>query len=136
MKNSPPRFSGGRNIAIKIPKHKFEDTVRFYKEILCLPHKGIEGTSHKFQFGQVTLWLDRVDNYSQTDIWLEISTDDTEKAMQYLERKGVEKRDEIEQLEGVDAHWISDPAGVIHLLMKEKKNNDPTAGGGKNKNSR
>lgn len=122
MKSGTPKFSGGNNVAIKIPKHKYAETVHFYKEIVKLPYKGKEGKSHSFQFGQLTLWLDEVDSYSQTDVWLEMFTDDTEKAITYLEGAGISRRDEIEPLEGIDGHWVSDPAGVIHLLMKEPIN--------------
>ena len=31
-----PKFSGGINIAIKIPKSKYEQTVHFYRDILKL----------------------------------------------------------------------------------------------------
>ncbi len=114
-----PSFKGGSNIAIKIPKFKFDQTVRFYKNVLKLPYLGKYGESHVFQFSSVRLWLDRVENYSQTDVWLEVHTDDVEQAKNYLQDHNVPIRDEIEPLDGVDGHWISDPAGVICLVSKE-----------------
>ena len=122
MKDNKPRFSGGSNIAIKIPKYKYADAVRFYKDIIKLPYKGKHNNSHCFEFGQVTLWLDEVENYSQTDIWLELNTDDTDKAIEYLEQEAIPRRDELEPLEDIEGHWISDPAGVIHLLIKKGEN--------------
>lgn len=32
----PPQFSGGRNIAMKVPPHVWEETVTFYRDILGL----------------------------------------------------------------------------------------------------
>ena len=73
MKDDKPTFSGGSNIAIKIPKYKYADAVRFYKDIVKLPYKGKQGNSHRFEFGQITLWLDEVENISQSDVWLELT---------------------------------------------------------------
>jgi len=71
-----------------------------------------------FQFGPNRLWVDRVPNLSHPDIWLEVETNDTEAAASYLKINGVARRDEVEPLrEDFDGFWISDPAGVIHLVI-------------------
>jgi hypothetical protein len=75
-----------------------------------------------FQFGPNRLWVDRVPNLSHPDIWLELETNDTEAAASYLKINGVPRRDEVEQLrEDFDGFWISDPAGVIHLVVGDEE---------------
>jgi hypothetical protein len=37
LMNRLPRFSAGRNIAIRIPSHEFSRTVEFYRDIIGLP---------------------------------------------------------------------------------------------------
>ena len=57
-------------------------------------------------------------NLSHPDVWLEIETNDTEAAAAYLRVHSVPRRDEVEQLrEDFNGFWISDPAGVIHLVV-------------------
>ncbi|HEX6292800.1 MAG TPA: hypothetical protein VFZ66_26685 [Herpetosiphonaceae bacterium] len=118
MSQEAPKFTGGANIALKIPKFRFEETLRFYRDTLRLPYLGEHRGAHMFQFGPMCLWLDLVENYSQADVWLELYTDDPEGAAAYLADTGVPIRDEIEPLNGLTAHWISDPAGIIHLISK------------------
>jgi catechol 2,3-dioxygenase-like lactoylglutathione lyase family enzyme len=113
-----PNFSGGANIAIKCPYHTYEQTIAFYRDILGLPLIEEETEGCIFQFGPVRLWIDRVPNISHPDIWLELETNDTESAAAYLKSQGVTRRDEMEQLrEDFDGFWVSDPAGVIHLVV-------------------
>jgi len=116
-----PAFSGGANIAIKCPSHTYDQTISFYRDTLGLPLIEAEAEGCIFQFGPVRLWIDRVPNLSHPDIWLELETNDTESAAAYLKNHGVVRRDEIEQLrEDFDGFWISDPAGVIHLVVGEE----------------
>ncbi len=117
-------FSGGINIAIKIPKSKYDQTVSFYKDILKLEveEKPIEhptiSRTHEVKFGNNKVWLDCVDNYAHSEIWMELRTPDVEKATSYLKQKGIETCDEIEEIpEG--NHWIMDPAGTVFILDKE-----------------
>ena len=73
-----------------------------------------------FDFCDKRLWLDGVDHLSQAEIWLEIQTDDVEAAAAYLDSQGVVRRDEIEPLpEGFQGIWLSNPAGIIHLISQE-----------------
>ena len=116
MTHELPKFTGGANIALKIPKFRFEETFKFYRDTLRLPYLGESRGAHRFQFGPICLWLDLVENYSQTDVWLELYTDDPERAADYLADSGVPIRDELEPLDGLTGHWLSDPAGVIHLI--------------------
>jgi len=112
-----PEFRAGHNIALKIPRYRFEATVHFYRYVLRLPYVGAEGTSHVFRFGSLQLWLDCVENYAQSDMWLELCTNSpAAEACQYLAAQGVSVRPELKPLHDLDAQWISDPAGTVLLV--------------------
>ncbi len=117
-------FEGGINIAVKIPKSKYNETVSFYKDILKLEvtEKPIDNPTvsrtHEVKFGNNTLWLDCVDNYTHSETWLELTTPSVAEATRYLESKKVHPCDELEKLpEGM--HWIMDPAGTVFVLSKK-----------------
>ncbi|HSN71706.1 MAG TPA: VOC family protein [Steroidobacteraceae bacterium] len=123
MTGAKPGFRGGVNVAMKIPKSQFEATLRFYRDVLGFEVRQQMGqgtpVSYSLEFGPVTLWLDRVDNYAHADVWLEIATDDLDAATEHLGAHGTRIRDELEPLYGVNGHWISNPAGVVHLLVEQ-----------------
>jgi hypothetical protein len=106
----------GKNIAIKVPLHKWEETVAYYRDRVGLKVAKELKNSIGFSFGSMTLWIDRVEQQSQVDIWLELFTDDPDKAIETL---GSPVRDELEPLDDVKGHWTSDPAGVILLVRNE-----------------
>lgn len=117
------KFDGGVNIAIKIPKNKYEETVAFYRDILKLEvnEKPIDNPTvsrtHEVKFGNNIVWLDCVDNYTHSEVWLELNTPDVTRATKYLQSKGVNTCDELEKIpEGM--HWIMDPAGSVFILAK------------------
>ena len=87
-----PQFSGGANIAIKCPSHTYDLTVSFYRDTLALPLIEEEAEGCIFQFGPNRLWIDKVPNLSQPDIWLELETNDTEAAAAFLKIHGVTRR--------------------------------------------
>lgn len=117
-------FSGGINIAIKIPKSKYEQTVAFYKDILKLEvtEKPIDNPTvsrtHEVKFGGNIVWLDCVDNYTHSETWLELRTNSIPAATDYLKSKGIDTCDELEEIPE-DMHWIQDPAGTVMILAKE-----------------
>ena len=106
----------GRNIAIKVPLHKWDETVAFYRDRAKLPVVNELPNSVAFSFGSMTLWIDKVEKQSQVDVWLELLTDEPDKALQTLESP---MRDELEPLDDVNGHWTSDPAGVVLLVRKD-----------------
>jgi hypothetical protein len=117
MSETLPPFSGGVNIAMKLPPHLFDDTLSFYRDTLRLPLVQQDEHSCAFQFGPNRLWLDRVPAMSQAELWLELLTPDTERAADYLAQAGVVRCDEIEPLPpGFDGFWISSPAQIIHIV--------------------
>lgn len=118
------KFEGGLNIAIKIPKSKYEETVTFYRDILRLrvTEKPIENPTvsrtHEVKFGGNIVWLDCVDNYTHSETWLELRTPDVSAATEYLKNNGIETCDELEKIpEG--NHWIMDPAGTVFIIGKD-----------------
>lgn len=112
-----PLFRGGRNIAMKVPAHEYDAVVGFYRDVLGLAL--IEGMEPDvcFAFGSNQLWIDRMEGLSQTEIWLEIRTDDREKAAAHFATHAIARRDEIEPLpEGTNGFWIANPGNIIHLV--------------------
>lgn len=118
-------FEGGLNIAIKIPKSKYEETVAFYRDILKLQvtEKPITNPTvsrtHEVKFGHNTVWLDCVDNYTHAETWLELKTPDVAAATNYLASKGINTCDELEEIPE-DMHWIMDPAGSVFIISKKE----------------
>jgi catechol 2,3-dioxygenase-like lactoylglutathione lyase family enzyme len=115
-----PTFQPGRNIAMKVPAHEYAGTIAFYRETLGLkeltPSDADGEQTPRFDFGGKVLWLDCVPGISQAEIWLEVVTDDLERAAAHLEGHDCARRDEIEPLpEGFRAFWISSPTNIIHL---------------------
>jgi len=117
---SNPTFTGGLNIAIKVPLHQYDATVAFYRDTLNLPLVEEEPEGCIFQFGPARLWVDKAPQLAKSDIWLELETNDTAAAARYLRNHGVPRRDEVEALpEDFDGFFITDPTGVIHLVVGE-----------------
>ena len=118
-----PNFEAGINIAIKIPKSKYEKTILFYRDILKLEveeqpiNNPTISRTHKVTFGSNIIWLDCVDNYTQSETWLQLTVSNIEIATNYLELQGVETCDEIEELPK-NMHWIQDPAGTVFNLQE------------------
>lgn len=115
MGDSTPAIRPGQNIAIKVPLHKWDETVAFYRDRLGLAVTRELENSTGFEFNGFTLWIDKVPHQSQTDVWLELFTDDPNRALGGL---GSPRRDELEPLTGVTGLWTSDPAGVVLLLRQ------------------
>lgn len=117
------KFEAGINIAIKIPKSKYERTVAFYRDILKLEIEErpiINPTvsrTHKVKFGCNIIWLDCVDNYTGSETWLQLTVPNVEEATDYLQSNGVGTCDEIEELPK-NMHWIQDPAGTVFNLQE------------------
>jgi len=119
-------FEAGVNIAIKIPKSKYDRTVAFYRDILKLEieEKNLNNPTvsrtHKVKFGTNVIWLDCVDNYTHSETWLQLTVPDVEQATRYLMIHGVDTCDEIEALP-INMHWIQDPAGTAFNLQQKEQ---------------
>jgi hypothetical protein len=106
----------GQNIAIKVPLHRYDETVAFYRDRVGLPVALVKEKSTSFEFNGFTLWIDGIAHQSQVDVWLELFADDPDAAIIQL---GGPRRDELEPLDGVTGHWTSDPAGTVLLVRKQ-----------------
>jgi len=106
----------GKNIAIKVPLYRWEETVAFYRDRVGLKVARELEESTGFEFGAMTLWIDRVPHQSQTDVWIELFDEDPDAALAALDSP---QRNGLEPLNGVTGHWTSDPAGTIILLRKQ-----------------
>jgi hypothetical protein len=120
-----PKFAGGRNIAMKVPPHLWDMTVRFYRDVAGLKpieHSPTDPPSVSFEFGANVLWIDRVAGLSQAEIWLELNTADVQVAAGHLQSAGIVRLDEIEALpEDFEGFWIASPASIIHLVAKPEQ---------------
>ena len=126
-----PNFKAGKNIAMKIPAEQFEATVHFYEKIIGLEKTGenlapspetpnTPTASIGFQFGEIELWLDKVENIETSELWLQLNTDNMQAAANHLAQAGVTRCDEIEDLPNNYAgFWIKNPASVVHLVSEE-----------------
>jgi catechol 2,3-dioxygenase-like lactoylglutathione lyase family enzyme len=114
------KYNAGNNIAMKVPPDQFESTVKFYRDLLGLEVDQDRDESVVFKFGHVYLWIDRAPTLSQSEIWLEIVTDDTESAREMMAQNAIVRCDEIEALpEDLDGFWIKSPADIVHLVANE-----------------
>ena len=114
-----PTFAGGRNIALKVPPHQYDATIRFYRDVIGLKPLDNHPPAVGFEFGANQLWIDRVPGLSQAEIWLELTTSDIAAAAARLDSAQVVRCDEIEALPGdLPAFWISSPASIVHLVCK------------------
>ena len=112
-----PVFSGGPNIAMKVPPHEYDAVVAFYRDTLGLEELTARRPDVCFVFGANQLWIDRVPGLSQCELWLEIRTGDGTAAKTHLAANGITRCDEIEPLpEGSDGFWIASPGNIIHLV--------------------
>lgn len=118
--SNKPEFTAGRNIAMKVPPHQYEATVRFYRDTLGLRELVEHAPAAVFEFGSSRLWIDRVPALSQAEIWLEVVATDLPAASAHLATAGVVRCDDIEPLpEGLRAFWVSSPAAIIHLVCAD-----------------
>jgi len=119
-----PEFKSGKNIALKTPAHEYNAVVRFYRDVLGFKQLPQSDTgafeSVCFAFGDKVLWVDKIEGISQSEIWLEIRSNDIPAAQQYLKDAGCNIRNEIEPLpDSLNGFWLSSPSNLIHLVTDE-----------------
>jgi hypothetical protein len=110
---------GGINIAMKIPSHQYEATVRFYRDVVGLKPFDAKAPAVGFELGPNRLWLDEDPTMSQAEIWLELFTDDHLGALDHLAKADVVRCDAIESLgEDFRGGWIMNPANIVHMVRE------------------
>ena len=112
-------IDGGINIAMKVPTHRYEATVAFYRDTLGLEQITGPGDAIGFRHGPNQLWIDPVAGCTHAEVWLELFTPDFPEAAGKLAKAGVVRNDGIERL-GPDFRggWFFNPAGVVHLVRE------------------
>lgn len=121
--NLKPTFWSGRNIALKAPSHLYDNTVKFYGEILGFELIQKYHPNVCFKFGDKQLWIDEVPTLSQAEIWLEIVTDDYKAASKYFDEQAIVRCDSIEELPtGHKGFWIMDPSSIVCHLVEQSVN--------------
>ncbi|WP_137390220.1 hypothetical protein [Rhodoligotrophos defluvii] len=119
MSGKRAKFSGGRNVAMKLPPDEFADTVVFYRDTLGLPVEFRSPTAVLVEFGPMRLWLDRIEGQRQAELWLEVVVDDADQAAKVLKEANVKRCDGVEPLPtGFRGFWIKNPAGLVHLVAE------------------
>lgn len=115
-----PTFRGGRNIAMKVPAHQFDDTIKSYRA-LKIPVRSQSESSVCFEFGPIWLHIDKVTNLSQAEIWLEFIASDMAGSAEAVERAGFVRCDQVEELPADFAgFWVSSPASIVHLVAEKE----------------
>lgn len=115
------KFRGGRNIALKVPPHQWEETVRFYRDILGLAEITEHAPEVGFRFGHNQLWIDNVATVSQAELWLEVVAEDVSAAAEHFKAAGIARCDEIEKLpDEMNGFWIASPSSIIHLVTEDE----------------
>lgn len=110
---------GGINIAMKVPSHQYEATIRFYRDVVCLKPFDAKAPAIGFELGPNWLWIDEDATMSQAEVWLELFTDDHSAALRRFEAAGVVRCDPIEPLgEGFRGGWIMNPANIVHMVRE------------------
>lgn len=128
--NPAPAFTGGRNVAIKVPEHAFEATVAFYRDTLGLAMVYDAAGTKAFEFGPMRLWIDRMPHLAQGEMWLELVATETGAAAAHLAAAGVVRCDEVEKLPpDLDGFWILNPAGIVHLVCSPEAEDEAVTRG-------
>ncbi|OBY74879.1 VOC family protein [Acinetobacter gyllenbergii] len=113
------KFTGGVDIALKLPPHQFEATVAFYRDVIGLKQITEKLPDIGFELGAVKLWIAVAPEMSQAELWLELFTDNFPEAAEYLKAAGVVRCDAIEPLaKGFRGGWITSPANIIHMVRE------------------
>ncbi|MDK1375519.1 MULTISPECIES: hypothetical protein [unclassified Sinorhizobium] len=113
------KIKGGLNIAMKVPSHQYEAVIAFYRDVVGLPPFDEKTPAKGFVLGPSRLWIDEAPNYSQAEIWLELFTNDHEKALDHLAANGAVRCDAVEDLgEGFRGGWIMNPANIVHMVRE------------------
>lgn len=113
------QIRGGINIAMKVPPHQYDETVRFYRDVIGLKPFDAKAPAVGFELGPNRLWIDEAPSASHAEVWLELFTDNFEAAAKHLADNSIVRRDEIEDLgEGFRGGWITNPANIIHMVRE------------------
>ncbi|MCA1366440.1 hypothetical protein I6F15_03345 [Bradyrhizobium sp. BRP14] len=112
-------IKGGINIAMKVPSHQYEAVIAFYRDVVGLQPFDEKEPAKGFILGPNRLWIDEMPHFSQAEVWLELFTEDHERALDHLTANGTVRCDAVEDLgEGFRGGWIMNPANIVHLVRE------------------
>jgi len=107
-----PVLSPGRNMAMKVPPARYEQTVRFYREVLGLEALPDNDGQVGFHFSGMRLWIDKTPGLTRAELWLEVCCENLAATAGYLAGAGIERCDEVGELPaGFRGFWVRNPAG-------------------------
>lgn len=116
------QFEGGNNIVMRIPKHRYEDTLHFYRDILLMDmEEGLVADQvtlqrHVVRFGSVALCLDCMEGIEESYLCLEIKSTDIDLSTQFLQSNNILVTKTKEPVALPGSYQIKDPAGTTILL--------------------
>lgn len=116
-----PEFAPGPNILVKVLASELEETREFYRYVLRFAEvprpRGLSEEATGFRYGSGHLWVDCAQSLGEAGVWLELKTDDLNRASGHL-RKSTAFCVEMGESppEGRRACWVSAPGSVIHLV--------------------
>ncbi len=110
----PAEIKGGINIAMKVPSHQYAAVIAFYRDVVGLPPFDEQQPAKGFILGPNRLWIDDMPHLSQAEVWLELFTDDNERALTHLTANGAVRCDAVEELgEGFRGGWVMKPSQYL-----------------------
>jgi len=108
-----------------LPTYYAEDNIRYksvrfykvYKDNYLSGQYFRHRSKQFFTYQDCKVKIHSSQNYTHSETWLELNTEDVDNATDYLKSKGVETCDELEQIPK-NMHWITDPAGTVFIVKK------------------
>ena len=103
---------------MKVPAHQFDATVDSYCQ-LGIPVLAQSSSSVLFQFGPISLHVDKVDNLACAEIWLEFVVSDANAAATFVEHTRFERCDDVERLpKDYPGFLVTSPSSIVHLVTE------------------
>ncbi len=112
--------------------NKFEECLRFYRDILELKIEYQDKNFVRFKVREVGLYLHRIigkeKSLRQHSVVVDFETNDVDEAFQLLRKKGVKFEHEPENMPwGTRVAWFRDPEGYVLELVGPHKKGEPVA---------
>ena len=91
-------------------KRDFLFSIMIFKSFMSSPAAALSSINNR---------IDRVSSLSQSEIWLEIRTENYYEAKAYFEEQGYTIVNEIEPLaDNFKGFWLNGPSNIIHLVSE------------------
>jgi hypothetical protein len=110
-----PHARPGRNIAVKVPLYRYDETVAYYRTVLVSPSRVRWRTARASASATSRSGSTACPTRARGDVWLELFSDEPTEALTKL---GSPRRDELEPLDTVTGHWTCDPRRHVLLVRR------------------